>query len=249
MKQGRIALVTGGTGGIGSAICEALFHAGIRIVAGYNNDSDSTYALEWQEAMRAKGLDIEIAYGDVASAASTAAMVAEIEAQVGPIAILVNNAGVTRDRSLKKMSEEEWQQVLRVNLDSVFHTSRCVIESMIEKGFGRIINISSVNGQKGQWGQTNYAASKAGMHGFTKALALEVANKGITVNTISPGYVQTSMVKAIPEPLMASIVAQIPVGRLAQPEEIARVVVFLAAEESGFITGANIAVNGGQHMY
>ncbi|HRE30520.1 MAG TPA: acetoacetyl-CoA reductase [Candidatus Berkiella sp.] len=245
----RIALVTGGTGGIGTAICQHLTKAGLRVIAGYSHGGDSSYALTWQKEQADLGYEMGIVYGDVSNFESCTAMVDEIAAKFGAIDVLVNNAGITKDTMFKKMSVIDWQAVMRIDLDSVFNTTRQVINGMIDRSFGRIINISSINGQKGQFGQTNYSAAKAGMHGFTKALAQEVAAKGVTVNTISPGYVLTDMVKKVAEDVMAKIIAQVPVGRLAEPDEIARVVTFLAAEEAGYITGANIAVNGGQHMY
>lgn len=248
MKQ-RIALVTGGTGGIGTAICRELATKGFRVVAGFSRGGDSSAAIAWQAAERTKDFNFEITYGDVSSFESCVGMIEEIETNIGPIDILVNNAGITKDSTLRKMEIAQWNAVLRINLDSLFNVTRPVINGMIERQFGRIINISSINGQKGQFGQTNYAAAKAGMHGFTKALALEVASKGITVNTISPGYVATDMVSNMNSKVLEQVIAAIPVGRLAAPAEIARVVTFLAAEEAGFITGANIAVNGGQHMY
>ncbi|MGE3320332.1 MAG: acetoacetyl-CoA reductase [Candidatus Berkiella sp.] len=247
--QQRVALVTGGTGGIGTAICQHLTKAGMRVVAGYSHGGDSSYALTWQKEQASHGFEIGIVYGDVSNFESCTAMVEEVTNGFGSIDILVNNAGITKDITFKKMTVADWQSVMRIDLDSVFNTTRQVINGMIDRNFGRIINISSINGQKGQFGQTNYSAAKAGMHGFTKALAQEVAAKGVTVNTISPGYVLTEMVKKVPEDVMQKIIAQVPVGRLAEPDEIARVVIFLAAQEAGYITGANIAVNGGQHMY
>lgn len=244
-----VALVTGGTGGIGSAICRHLHDQGARVVAGYSHGGDNSYALKWQEEQARLGYKFDIVYGDVSNFESCAAMLKEVEEKVGAVDILVNNAGITRDATLKKMLVNDWELVLRVNLDSLFNVTRQVINGMIEKGFGRIINISSINGQKGQFGQTNYATSKAGMYGFTKSLAQEVASKGITVNTVSPGYVATEMVRHMAPAVLEKIVAQIPVGRLAEPDDVARVVAFLAAKEAGYITGANIAVNGGQHMY
>lgn len=243
------ALVTGGTGGIGSAICQQLTKAGMRVVAGYSHGGDSSYALTWQKEQASLGYEIGIVYGDVSNFESCTAMVDEVTSKYGAVDVLVNNAGITKDITFKKMTVADWQAVMRIDLDSVFNTTRQVINGMIDRNFGRIINISSINGQKGQFGQTNYSAAKAGMHGFTKALAQEVAAKGVTVNTISPGYVLTEMVKKVPDDVMQKIIALVPVGRLAEPDEIARVVIFLAAQEAGYITGANIAVNGGQHMY
>jgi acetoacetyl-CoA reductase len=247
--QQRTALVTGGTGGIGTAICQHLTKAGMRVVAGYSHGGDSSYALTWQKEQASLGFEIGIVYGDVSNFESCTAMVEEVTSKQGAVDVLVNNAGITKDITFKKMTVADWQAVMRIDLDSVFNTTRQVINGMIDRNFGRIINISSINGQKGQFGQTNYSAAKAGMHGFTKALAQEVAAKGVTVNTISPGYVLTEMVKKVPDDVMQKIIAQVPVGRLAEPDEIARVVIFLAAQEAGYITGANIAVNGGQHMY
>jgi acetoacetyl-CoA reductase len=242
----RIAFVTGGMGGIGSAICRRLGRAGHTVVAGclpgYEKKDD------WLGAMRAEGLRVHAAEGDVADFESCAEMFGRISKGVGPVDILVNNAGITRDSVFKKMSEQDWMAVINTNLNSVFNVTRQVIDGMSERGWGRIINISSVNAIKGQFGQTNYSAAKAGMAGFSKALAQEVVRKGVTVNTVSPGYVETDMVMAIRPEIREQIVAAIPMGRLAKPEEIAAVVAFLASEEAGYITGANISVNGGMHM-
>jgi acetoacetyl-CoA reductase len=242
----RVALVTGGTGGIGTEICKTLANNGCRVIASWLPGVDDGEG--WQAKLKEEGFDFAIAAGDVSKFDSAEAMIKEAETKVGPIDILVNCAGITKDGFMHKMKETQWDAVLRVNLDSVFNVTRQVITGMRDRGFGRIINISSVNGQKGQIGQANYSAAKAGMHGFTMALAQESAKKGITVNTVSPGYIETSMVAAMGEKIIGQMVAQIPVGRLGQPNEIARVVAFLAAEESGFITGANIAINGGMHM-
>jgi acetoacetyl-CoA reductase len=199
--------------------------------------------------MKKQGYAFHGAAVDVADYESCRKAVATIQAEVGPIDVLVNNAGITRDTTFRKMEKDAWDQVLRTNLDSVFNMTKPVIEGMAERGWGRIINVSSVNGQKGAFGQTNYSAAKAGMHGFTKALALEYARKGVTVNTISPGYIGTKMVLAIPKEILDSkIIPQIPVGRLGRPEEIAGLVAYLCTEEAAFVTGANIAINGGQHM-
>lgn len=243
----RVALVTGGTGGIGSEVCRALANAGSRVVATYP-PAERKHAQAWQRAMREEGFEVEIAECDVTSFQACTRMVAEVERQVGPIDILVNGAGITRDATLRKMDHEQWDAVLDTNLDSVFNVTRNVVDQMARRQFGRIINISSVNGQKGQFGQTNYAAAKAGMIGFTRALARELAPDNITVNTVSPGYVATRMVMAIPEEIRNGIVAKIPVGRLAEPYEIARAVAFLAAEANGYITGSDIPVNGGLYM-
>ena len=245
----RIALVTGGTGGIGTEICKALYQQGIKVAAGYNNSGDGSVAEAWQAKWRALDFDMDVFYGDVSNYESAAGLIDAVETNLGPIDILINNAGITRDSTLKKMDLVNWELVLRTNLDSIFNVTRHVIPGMIDRKFGRIINISSINGQKGQFGQANYSAAKAGIYGFTKSLALEVANKGITVNSVSPGYVATDMVKKMPEKVLEQIIAEIPVGRLAAPEEVARLVVFLADDLSGFITGANFAINGGQHMY
>ncbi|MGD9591379.1 MAG: acetoacetyl-CoA reductase [Candidatus Berkiella sp.] len=244
----RIALVTGGTGGIGTYICRHLHDNQVQVIAGYSHGGDATHAKKWQEEQAKNNYEFEIIYGDVSNFESCGGMIEEAQSKVGPIDILVNNAGITRDATFKKMEVAQWDQVIRINLDSIFNVTRHVINGMLERNFGRIINISSINGQKGQFGQCNYSAAKAGMHGFTKALAQEVANKGVTVNTISPGYVATEMVKKVAPQVLEKIIAQIPVGRLAEPAEIARVVAFLASDDSGFITGANFAINGGQYM-
>lgn len=249
----KIALVTGGIGGIGTAICERLYNDGCTVIANYR---DFTKAIKWREQAKnwrknqlRLGIDVNIVEGDVSDYRSTTTMFKQIQEEVGLVNILVNNAGITRDAPLHKMKPQQWYEVINTNLHSVYNCTRLVIEGMISLGWGRIINISSINGQKGQFGQTNYSAAKAGMHGFTKALAAEVAKKGITVNTVSPGYIGTSMVMAVKEEIRNQIISQIPVGRLGKPEEIARIVSFLASEESSFITGANISANGGQHMY
>lgn len=247
--KSRIALVTGGTGGIGSSICCSLYAQGVSVIAGYSHSSGSdSKAKAWQQAQKGHDRHFEIVFGDVSSFESCGEMIRSVEAQYGPIDILVNNAGIARDATLRKMALADWEAVLHVNLNGVFNTCRHVINGMIERQFGRIINISSINGQKGQFGQTNYSASKAGIHGFTMALAQEVASKGITVNTVSPGYVKTDMLANVPEPILQKIIAQIPVGRLAEPDEIGRVVAFLADDASAFITGSEISINGGQYM-
>jgi len=245
----RIALVTGGTGGIGTAICRRLSEDGFNVVAGYYGGGKHELAQAWQDEQKAAGYDIQIAFGNVRETNSCEECVQDIEKKVGPIDTLVNNAGVTKDSMFKKMTWEQWKGVISANLDSVFNMTRVVINGMISRGFGRIVCISSVNAQRGQMGQTNYAAAKSGMHGFTKALALEVARKNITVNTISPGYIETSMVMAVAEKIRNKIIEDIPVGRLGTPKEVARVVSFLVEEDAGYITGANIAVNGGLHMF
>ncbi|QEX19363.1 beta-ketoacyl-ACP reductase [Hypericibacter terrae] len=237
----RLALVTGGTRGIGRAIAEALKKAHYRVVANYSGNDAAAREFTAETGIPAMKFDV----GDFAACE---AAIKKITAEHGPIEILVNNAGITRDTTLHKMTPQIWDEVLRTNITSCFNLSRLVIESMRERGFGRIINIGSINGQSGQFGQSNYAAAKAAMHGFSKALALESAAKGITVNTICPGYINTDMVRAVPEPVLAKIVAKIPVGRLGEPEEIARCVTFLAADEAGFITGSQLTINGGQYM-
>lgn len=243
----RIALVTGGTGGLGSAICRQLASDGFTVVANYISQEE-VRAQAWLVAERAAGLDVHIAMADVSNFESCTAMIAKIKSELGAISVVVNNAGITKDGMFRKMPLENWMDVLNINLNSVFNVSRPVIEDMLAAGWGRIINMSSVNGQKGQFGQTNYSAAKAGMHGFTKALAQETASKGVTVNTISPGYVGTEMVMAIKQEVRDSIIATIPVGRLGKPEEIAKLVSYLASDDAAFITGANIAINGGLHM-
>ena len=243
----RIALVTGGMGGIGSAVCMQLASSGYQVVT--THSPGNTTVNEWLASMERQRLTFWAYPCDVSDYDSAQGCVARIQKEVGPIDILVNNAGVTRDATFRKMGKPDWDAVMRTNLDSLFNMTRPVCDGMVERGWGRIINISSVNGQKGCLGQTNYAAAKAGMHGFTKALALEVARKGVTVNTVSPGYVATCMVKAIPKDVLESkILPQIPVGRLGEPQEVASLVAYLASDAAAFITGANIAINGGQHM-
>jgi acetoacetyl-CoA reductase len=239
----KTALVTGGTGTIGTEICRQLFQAGHRVVATCL-PAEARAAQDWQATQKAAGCEIEVVHCDLSDFDATAAAVA----QAGAVDILVNVAGITRDASLRKMTPAQWHEVIQSNLDSVFNATRNVIEGMLERGFGRVISISSINGQKGQFGQANYAASKAGIHGFTMSLAQEGARKGVTANTISPGYIESPMVNAVPEEVRKQIIAQIPVARLGRPADIARVVVFLAEEESDFITGTNIPVNGGHYM-
>jgi len=242
----RVVFVTGGMGGIGSAICRRLALAGHTIVAGCLPEYERKD--EWLSAMRTAGFRAHAAEGDVSEFESCAEMLYNVRAVVGNVDILVNNAGITRDSVFKRMTELDWRAVINTNLNSVFNVTRQVIDGMVDRGWGRIINISSVNAIKGQFGQTNYSAAKAGMAGFSKALAQEVVKKGVTVNTVSPGYVETEMVLAIRKEIREQIIASIPMGRLAKPEEIAAVVAFLASEEAGYITGANISVNGGMHM-
>jgi acetoacetyl-CoA reductase len=242
----RTVFVSGGMGGIGTALCRRLGQTGHTVIAGCLPGYEKKD--EWLARMRTEGHKVHAAEGDVADFDSCEKMFANIRASVGPVDILVNNAGITRDSVFKKMTERDWMEVINTNLNSVFNVTRQVIDGMVERGWGRVINISSVNAIKGQFGQTNYSAAKAGMAGFSKALAQEVVRKGVTVNTVSPGYVETDMVMAIRKEVRDQIVAQIPMGRLARPEEIAAVVAFLASDEAGYITGANISVNGGMHM-
>ena len=244
----RIAFVSGGMGGIGTAICRRLGRAGHTVVAGCLPGYEKKN--EWLAGMRAEGYRVHAAEGDVSEFDSCASMFYNIASVVGPVDILVNNAGITRDSVFKRMTEQDWMAVINTNLNSVFNVTRQVIDGMSDRGWGRIVNISSVNAIKGQFGQTNYSAAKAGVHGFTKALALEVAKKGVTVNTISPGYIGTKMVTAIPEEILNSkILPQIPVGRLGKPDEVAGLIIYLCSDEAAFVTGANISINGGQHMY
>ncbi len=239
--MGRVAMVTGGTRGIGRAIVERLKNDGFRVAAGYAGNEEAAKAC-------AAEAGVMIVKGNVGEFADCKRAVAEVEAELGPIDVLVNNAGITRDSMLHKMTPEQWNEVIFVNLASIFNMSRQVIESMRERGYGRIINVSSINGQKGQMGQTNYSAAKAGVIGFSKALAQETANKGITVNTVAPGYIDTEMVSAVPQAVLDKIIGGIPVGRLGKAEEIAACVAFLAREDASFITGATLTANGGQYM-
>jgi len=243
----RIALVTGGIGGIGTEICKELCAQGRVVIAGHlPNELDK--AQEWRDAMRKAHCQADIVAGDVASFESSELMVREVEQKFGPVEVLVNCAGITRDRTLRKMDPSHWKAVIDTNLDSVFNVTRHVVDGMVQRKFGRVVNVSSVNGQKGQFGQTNYSAAKAGVHGFTMALAQEVARKGVTVNTISPGYVETPMTAEVPEEIRHQIVETIPVGRMARPGEIAHVVAFLCHDLTTYMTGANVPVNGGMYM-
>jgi len=237
----RVAVVTGGTRGIGRAIAEGLKAKGFKVAANFGGNEDA--AKQFQDET-----GIDVFKFDVGSHEACAEGLAAIEAKLGPVDVIVNNAGITRDSMLHKMSYEQWEEVIRVDLTSLFNMTRPVINGMRERGFGRIISISSINGQKGQMGQTNYSAAKAGLIGFSKALAQENARKGITVNVVAPGYIDTEMVAAVPEKVLESIIAQIPVGRLGKAEEIADCVSFLADDNSGFITGATITANGGQYF-
>jgi acetoacetyl-CoA reductase len=243
----RLALVTGGMGGLGETISTKMSDAGYRVAVTYSPSNKT--AAQWRAAMKARGYDFHAFECDVADFDSCRSCVEKITADLGAVDILVNNAGITRDMTFRKMTKADWDVVLHTNLDSVFNVSKQVCDAMVDRGWGRIINVSSVNGSKGAFGQTNYAAAKAGMHGFTKSLALEVAKKGVTVNTISPGYIGTKMVTAIPKEILESkILPQIPLGRLGQPEEVAGLIIYLCSEEAAFVNGANIAINGGQHM-
>ena len=241
----KVAYVTGGMGGIGTAICQRLHKEGFTVIAGCGPTRDFQ---KWLDEQKALGYTFHASVGNVADWNSTVEAFSKAKAEHGSIDVLVNNAGITRDRMFLKMTPDDWAQVIDTNLNSMFNVTKQVVADMVEKGWGRIINISSVNGEKGQAGQTNYSAAKAGMHGFTMALAREVARKGVTVNSVSPGYCATAMVMALPEDIRAGIVANVPVGRLGEPKEIARTVSFLAADDAGFITGANIPVNGGLFM-
>lgn len=244
----RVALVTGGMGGLGEAICIKLAALGYRVVT--THSPGNTKAAEWLQNMNNMGYGFKAYPCDVSDFDSCKACVETVTREVGAVDVLVNNAGITRDMTFKKMTKADWDAVISTNLDSVFNMTKQVMDGMVERKWGRVINVSSVNGQKGAFGQTNYSAAKAGMHGFTKALALEVARNGVTVNTISPGYIGTKMVTAIPQEILDSkILPQIPVGRLGKPEEIAGLVAYLASEEAAFVTGANISINGGQHMF
>lgn len=243
----RVALVTGGVGELGRAICERLAAQGCRVVA--MDISVDNGAGEWLERAHAAGHDLTVVQGDVTSFDSCESTVGEVERAVGSVDILVNCAGITRDARLANMDPDMWNAVLTTNLDSVFNITRQVVDGMTQRGFGRIINISSLNGEKGQFGQTNYSAAKAGMHGFTMALAQEVARKGVTVNTVSPGYMETRMVHAVPEHIREQILEQIPLGRFGRTAEIGAVVGFLASEDASYVTGANFSVNGGHHMH
>jgi acetoacetyl-CoA reductase len=247
MAQQRVVLVTGGMGGLGESISTKMADAGYKVVVTYS--PGNTKHGEWVADMKKRGYDILAVSCDVADFDSCVSAVAEVKAKVGEVDVLVNNAGITRDTTFKKMDKISWDAVMRTNLDSLFNMTKQVDDGMVDRNWGRIINVSSVNGSKGAFGQTNYSAAKAGVHGFTKALALEVAKKNVTVNTISPGYIGTKMVTAIPKEILDSkILPQIPVGRLGKPEEVAGLIIYLASEEAAFVTGANIAINGGQHM-
>jgi len=241
----KVAYVTGGMGGIGTAICQRLAKAGCKVIAGCSPTRDHQ---KWIDEQAALGYSFHASVGNVADWDSTVAAFTKAKAEHGPIDVLVNNAGVTRDRMFLKMSKEDWDAVITTNLTSMFNVTKQVVPDMVERGWGRIVQISSVNGEKGQAGQTNYSAAKAGMHGFTMALAQEVAAKGVTVNTVSPGYIGTDMVRAIRPDVLEKIVATIPVKRLGTPDEIGAIVTWLAGEDAGFTTGADFSCNGGLHM-
>jgi acetoacetyl-CoA reductase len=241
----RVAYVTGGMGGIGTAICQRLHKEGHKVIAGCGPSRDWQ---KWLDEQKSQGYAFHASVGNVADWESTVAAFAKAKGEHGPIEILVNNAGITRDRMFLKMTRDDWDAVIDTNLNSMFNVTKQVVVDMVERGWGRIIQISSVNGEKGQAGQTNYSAAKAGMHGFTMALAQELANKGVTVNTVSPGYIGTDMVRAIKPEVLEKIVATIPVKRLGKPEEIGSIVSWLATEDSGFTTGADFSCNGGLHM-
>ena len=244
---GRVAIVTGGMGGLGETISIKMADAGYRVAVTFS-PSNKTSA-SWLAAMKDKGYEFKAYACDVSDYASCKECVDKVSADLGPVDILVNNAGITKDMTFKKMGKADWDVVMKTNLDSVFNMTKQVHDGMMDRGWGRVINVSSVNGSKGAFGQTNYAAAKAGIHGFTKSLALELARKGVTVNTISPGYIGTKMVMAIPKEVLDSkILPQIPVSRLGKPEEIAGLINYLCSEEAAFVTGSNIAINGGQHM-
>ncbi|ROZ75092.1 acetoacetyl-CoA reductase [Ramlibacter sp. WS9] len=243
----RVVLVTGGMGGLGEIISTKMVDAGYQVAVTYS-PGNATHG-DWVAQMKRKGYAIVAVPCDVTDIDSCANAVAQVADKLGPVDVLVNNAGITRDMTFKKMDKVNWDAVLRTNLDSLFNMTKQVADGMVERNWGRVINVSSVNGSKGAFGQANYSAAKAGVHGFTKALALEVAKKGVTVNTISPGYIGTKMVTAIPQEVLDSkILPNIPVGRLGKPEEVAGLIIYLASEEAAFVTGANIAINGGQHM-
>ena len=244
--KGRLAYVTGGMGGIGTAISRRLCKEGFRVVAGCGPGSKRKD--NWIAGMRAEGCDVYASEGNVADWESTRAAFEKVLKELGPVDVLVNNAGITADGTFRKMSFERWHKVIDTNLNSLFHVTKQVIDGMLDRGWGRVINISSVNGQRGQFGQTNYSTAKAGIHGFTMALAQEVASKGVTVNTVSPGYIGTEMVRAVKPEVLEKIVATIPVGRLGTPEEIASVVAWIASDDAAFATGADFSLNGGLHM-
>jgi acetoacetyl-CoA reductase len=241
----RVAYVTGGMGGIGTSICQQLHKGGFVVIAGCGPSRDTA---KWISEQKALGFDFHVSVGNVSDWNSTKAAFDEVKVKHGNPDVLINNAGITRDGLFRKMTVDDWKAVMDTNLNSLFNVTKQVIDGMLDNGFGRIINISSVNGQKGQFGQTNYSTAKAGIHGFTMALALEVASKGVTVNTVSPGYIGTDMVRAVRPDVLEKIIAGIPVKRLGTPEEIGSICAWLASEDSGFATGADFSLNGGLHM-
>lgn len=243
----RVAVVTGAQGGLGESMCKALSDQGRKVVGSYLPTQESE-AIAWQAEMKTAGYDVAIYPLDVTDYDHCCSFIAKVEEELGSIDVLVNNAGITRDGPLKRLQPEQWNAVISTNLNSMYNMTQPLFEAMCNRGFGRIVNISSLNGEKGQFGQANYSAAKAGIYGFTKAIAQEGARKGVTVNAVSPGYIDTPMVRQVPENVLNSIVEGIPVGRLGQPEEIARAVAFLTADDAGFITGTNLSVNGGQYM-
>lgn len=248
MTTERTALVTGGLGGLGVAVARALHDAGHHVLVTHSPGND--HVAQWLREQAAEGYSFTAYGADVADYASTQAMADRIQADGHVVDILINNAGITRDATFRKLSKENWDAVLRTNLDSAYNVTKPFIDGLLERGWGRIVNISSINGSKGQFGQTNYSAAKAGLHGFTKSLALEVARKGITVNTVSPGYLNTPMVAKVPRDILESqTIAHIPVGRLGEPSEVAALIVYVVSDQAGFLTGSNLAINGGQHLY
>jgi acetoacetyl-CoA reductase len=247
MKKQRVAFVTGGTGGIGTAICKRLCADRVRVIAGCSVGSSRKH--DWLMNMRAEGYDAVVVEGNVADWESTKAALDRASSEIGPVDILVNNAGITRDAMFRKMPKEHWDSVIGTNLNCLFHVTKQVLDGMVERGWGRVINISSVNGQKGQPGQTNYSTAKAGIHGFTMALAQEVAHRNVTVNSVSPGYIETEMLAAVRPDILERIIDSIPMKRLGKPEEIASIVAWLASDDAGFATGADFSLNGGAHMY
>ncbi len=243
----KIVLVSGGTGGIGTATCKRL-SSEYQVIASYYHNGQHDGARKWQEELQREGYTVDLAYGNLAVYSDCEKMVNDIKERYGRIDVLVNNAGITQDSSFRKMTEEQWHEVIDTNLNGVFNLTRNVLPLMLENQYGRIISISSINGRKGQFGQANYAATKSALYGFSKSIAQEVAKKNITVNTISPGYIDTHMLATVGEEIMKAIIAEIPVGRLGRPEEIAEAIAFLASEHAAFITGANLDANGGQYM-
>ncbi|MGI9334720.1 MAG: acetoacetyl-CoA reductase [Gammaproteobacteria bacterium] len=248
MNERKVAVVTGGVGQLGRAISARLARSGCAVAA-LDVRAEEEDAASWRDELRGQDREVMLVQCDVTDFDACGAAMEAVAAELGPVDILVNCAGITRDASFRKMDKSKWDAVLRTNLDSVFNVTRHVIDGMVERGFGRVVNISSLNGEKGQFGQINYSSAKAGMHGFTMALAQEVARKGVTVNTVAPGYLDTAMVRAVPEKVLEGIIAQIPVGRLGRPDEIAAIVAFLCSQDAGYMTGSMLSANGGQHMH